>query len=118
IDGEVAELERRLGALLADPDPATIGARAVGAFADHQPAWPLSMFESVDIQIAAHSEAAIAAGDYLVVIGDVHPGDNPLAQGLFAHRHPQPAEFQRMLAADAGAAVPLLLPPWGPGMGV
>jgi hypothetical protein len=115
---EVAELERRLDAILADPDPATIGARAAAGFADHLPAWPLAVFESVDILIAARSEAAIAAGDFLVVIGDVHPGDNPLRQGLFAHRHPRPSELQRMLAADAGSLVPLLLPPWAPGMGV
>lgn len=118
IGDEAAELERRLSAILADPDPTTIGARARAAFADHLPAWPLAVFESVDILIAASSEAAIAAGDFLVVIGDVHPGDNPLRQGLFAHRHPRPAELQRMLAADAGSSVALLLPPWAPGMGV
>jgi len=118
IEAELAELERRLGALLADPDPATIGARAAEAFADHLPAWPLSVYESVDIQIAAASEDAIAAGDYVAVIGDVHPGDNPLGQGLFGQRHPEPAEFLRMLAADGGSDVALLLPPWGPGMGL
>jgi Lantibiotic dehydratase, N terminus len=118
IAGEVAELERRLGVVLADPDPETIGARAVEAFADHLPAWPLAVYESVDIQVAAPSEAAIAAGDYLAVIGDVHPGNNPLIQGLFGHRHPDPAEFLRMCAADGGSEVPILMPPWGPGMGV
>lgn len=118
IAAEVAELERRLGVLLADPDPATIGARAVAAFSDHLPAWPLAVYESVDIQIAAPSGDAIAAGDYLAVIGDVHPGNNPLVQGLFGHRHPDPAEFLRMLVADGGSEVPILMPPWGPGMGV
>jgi hypothetical protein len=118
IDAEVAELERRLGAVLADPDPATIGARAAVAFADHRPAWPTSVFASADIQLAAPDADAIAAGDYLAVIGDVHPGDNPLGQGLFAHRHPDPAAFQELYAADAGSGVPLLLPPLGPGMGV
>ncbi len=118
IDGEVAELERRLGVLLADPDPATIGARATEAFADHQPAWPLSVCQSADIQIAASDEAAIAAGDYLAIIGDVHPGANPLAQGLFGQRHPDTERLLRMYAADAGSEVPVLLPPWGSGIGL
>jgi hypothetical protein len=40
IAGIVSELERRMTSLLADPDPATIGARAIEAFADHRPVWP------------------------------------------------------------------------------
>ena len=115
---EVAELERRLTSLLRDPDPETIGARAAEMFADHAPAWRHAVFHSVDIQLAARDEAAIAAGDYLAVIGDVHPGNNPLGQGLFAHRHPDQTMFWQMMAADLGPGVPILLPPFGPGIGV
>ena len=84
------ELHDRLGGVLADPDPATIGARAAAAFADREPAWRLAAFQSVDVQIAARGEAALAAGDFLAVVGDVHVGHNPLIQGVFAHRHPDP----------------------------
>jgi hypothetical protein len=116
--GVVAELERRLSVLLRDPDPATIGARAAALFADHEPAWRHAVFHSVDIQLAARDAAAVAAGDYLTVVGDVHPGNNPLGQGLFAHRYPDQAAFWRMMSGDLGPAVPLLLPPFGPGLGV
>lgn len=110
----VAELHRRLADLLVDPDPATIGDRAAAAFADHEPPWRPGVFQSVDIQIAARDEAAIAAGDYLAVVGDVHPGANPLIQGLFAHRHPDIEAFERDHAAAVGAGLPLLMPPWSP----
>ena len=115
---EVAELERRLTSLFRDPDPETIGARATAMFADHEPAWRHAVFHSVDIQLAARDEAAVAAGDYLAVIGDVHPGNNPLGQGLFAHRHPDQTAFWQMMSGDLGPGVPLLLPPFGPGLGV
>jgi hypothetical protein len=118
LDDEVAELERRLTSLLRDPDAKTIGARAAAMFADHESAWRNAVFHSVDIQLAARDEAAIAAGDYLAVIGDVHPGNNPLGQGLFAHRHPDQDAFWQMMSGDLGPGVPLLLPPFGPGLGV
>ena len=57
-------------------------------------------------------------GDYLAVIGDVHPGANPLMQGVFAHRHPDPPRMLRAGRAAIGRGVPLLLPPYGPGLGV
>jgi hypothetical protein len=88
IKAELAEMHRRLATLLADPSPETVGARAAAVFADHRPAWPTSVFQSVDVQLAARDQQAVADGDWLAVIGDMHPGANPLTQGLFAHRHP------------------------------
>jgi Lantibiotic dehydratase, N terminus len=114
----VAELHRRLAALLADPEPATIGARAALAFADRRRAWRTAAFQSVDVQLAARDAHAVARGDYLAVVGDVHAGANPLLQGLFAHRHPDPAAMLRRLAAALGPGIPLLLPPYAPGLGV
>jgi hypothetical protein len=115
---ENAELQRRLAGVLADPDPATVGARAASTFADHVPAWRFAVHHSVDIQIAAADEAAVAAGDYLAVIGDVHAGANPLMQGVFAHRHPDPAAYADAVAAELGPRMPFLVGPLGPGMGV
>jgi hypothetical protein len=76
------------------------------------------VFQSADIQLAAADPAAVEAGDYLAVIGDVHPGACPLLQGVFAHRHPDLAGFQSMVATQAGDHAPILLPPLGPGLGV
>jgi hypothetical protein len=118
VAGECAELQRRMAALLADPDPATVGARAAAMFSDHAEAWPFAVNHSADVQIVAADEAAVAAGDYLAVVGDVHAGSNPLMQGVFAHRHPDPAGFLAEVAATLGPAMAFLLPPWGPGLGV
>jgi hypothetical protein len=112
----LAELQRRLGVVLAHPEPSTLAARARLAFADHAPAWRFSGHQSVDLQIAARDEQAIRDGDYLAVVGDSHPGANPLCQGLFAHRHPAPERFRELFRREAGAAQPFLLPPWGPGL--
>jgi hypothetical protein len=76
------------------------------------------VFSSADIQIAAADEGAVAGGDYLAVIGDVHPGGNPLLQGVFAHRHPDPDAFLRFFDSHIGPDNPMLLPPWAPGLGV
>jgi len=114
----VSELERRMTRLLVDPDPATIGARAIEAFADHRPGWPPAVFQSVDLQIAARDPQAVAAGDWLGVIGDVHPGGAPIIQGVFAHRAPDTAALVRAWAADVGRRVAFLLPPWGAQIGV
>ena len=105
IGAEVAELQRRMAALIADPDVGTLAARARIVFADHRPAWPLGCYQSVDVQIAARDEQAIRDGDYLAVIGDMHPGSNPLLQGRFGNHHPSPARMYELVCHEAGAEV-------------
>jgi hypothetical protein len=118
LDAITGELQQRLVTLLADQDASTLGARAAATFADHESAWRTAAFHSVDLQLAAHDEAAANRGDYLAVLGDVHPGANPLLQGFFAHRHPNPDALRAQVAAAVGRAVPYLLPPFAPGLGV
>ena len=101
---EVAELQERCAALMADPDPATMPARAAAAFADHGPAWPLSVFNSADIQIAAPDLDAIDRGAYLAVVGDFHSG-NPLTQALFSNRFADFDRFRAMWHADVGQPI-------------
>jgi hypothetical protein len=108
------DLQRRWSALLADPDTATIGTRAAAAFADYTSAWPVSVYQSADVQIAAPSLAAVNAGDYLCVVGDFHPGANPLGQSMFATRHPDKDRFLSAIASDVGT-LPFLHPPGGIG---
>ena len=109
------DLQRRWSVLLSDPDPATIGARAAAAFADYVPAWPISVYQSADVQIAAPSIAAVNAGEYLCVVGDFHPGANPLGQGMFATRHPDRERFLGAIASDVGT-LPFLIPPHDVGL--
>ena len=117
IDAELAEMHRRLTQVLADPSPETAGNRAAAMFADHRPAWPTSVFQSVDVQIAAPDVTAVAREDWLAVIGDMHAGANPLVQGLFGHRHPDPPAMLRLIRNALGRPLPILLPPFTPSMG-
>ena len=115
---EVAELQRRFSKVLADADPATIGERAAAIFSDRLPAWRHAAFHSIDLQIAAHDEADVTTGEWLAVIGDMHLGNNPLMQGVFAHRHPDPLNLLRLQHEAVGSQFPVLIPPFAPGMGV
>jgi hypothetical protein len=115
---EVAELQRRFAKVLADPDPTTIGDRAAAIFSDRVPAWRHAAFHSIDLQIAAHDEADVIAGEWLAVVGDIHLGNNPLMQGVFAHRHPNPPTLLRLQHEAVGSCFPVLVPPFAPGMGV
>jgi Lantibiotic dehydratase, N terminus len=108
------ELQRRWAELLDHPDRTTIGERARARFSDCGPAWPSSVFHSPDLQIAAAGVDAVERGDYLVVIGDYHPGTSPLGQGLFAHRHPDRQRFLETWGSDVGTPTIYPLPPRSP----
>jgi hypothetical protein len=105
------ELQRRWAQLLEDPDRTTIGERARARFSDYGPAWPISVFHSPDIQIAAADVDAVERGDYLVVIGDFHPGTSPLGQGLFSYRHPDRQRFLETWGSDVGTPTIYPMPP-------
>jgi hypothetical protein len=107
---EIPELRRRVAALLDGGDDETIAARGAAMFADHGPAWPFSVFQSADVQIAAADVEAIGAGDFLAVVGDFHPG-NPLIQSLFSSRFPGPESFRELFHADVGRPIvqPILM---------
>jgi hypothetical protein len=97
--------------LLEEPDRATIVEQARARFYDFGPAWPISFFHSADLQIAAADVDAVERGDYLVVIGDYHPGTNPLGQGLFSYRHPDRQRFLETWGSDVGTPTIYPLPP-------
>jgi Lantibiotic dehydratase, N terminus len=96
------ELQRRWAELLGDPDRSTIGERARARFSDYEPAWPISVFHSPDIQIAAADVEAVERGEYRIVIGDYHPGTSPLGQGVFSYRHPNRQRFLETWGSDVG----------------
>lgn len=110
---QTAELQRRWNDLLAG-DPNTLGARAAERFSDHRAAWPSSVYQSVDVQLAAPNTDAVNAGSFAAVLGDFHAGTNPLGQGLFANQHPDRQRFLSDLASDVGSPQFLLGPPPGP----
>jgi hypothetical protein len=108
---DLKEVQRRWAILLADGDVDTLSARARDAFSDHGPAWPMTVFHSVDVQIAAADEDAIERGEFLAVAGDFHAGGNPLGQGLFAHQHPERDRFLKQWDTEWGSPKLGGLPP-------
>ena len=109
LEGDVVELQGRCAELLQSGDDGTVAVRAAAAFADHLPAWPLAVYQSADVQIAASDLGAIDRGEFLAVVGDFHPG-NPLAQAVFSNRFPDPQRFRELWHADVGSpmAQPLI----------
>jgi hypothetical protein len=97
-----------------DGDADGLTARAAAVFADHEPAWQHSVHHSVDVQIAARDADALRSGDFLIVLGDFHGGANPLMQGLFANRHPEPGAIAARAVAEIGPRIQLLPPRTGP----
>jgi lantibiotic biosynthesis dehydratase-like protein len=97
---DMAAMQDRMATVLAAGDEAAAAARR--AFADHGDSFPMSVFHSVDLQIAASSVGAIDAGDFMCVAGDFHSG-NPLSQGMFVDRFPDPDQMRAMFHADAGS---------------
>ena len=110
---QTAELQRRWNDLLAG-DPDTLGGRAAARFCDQRAAWPSSVYQSADIQVAAPSIGAVNAGQFIAVLGDFHAGTNPLGQGMFANQHPDRQRFLSDVASDVGSPQFLLAPPPGP----
>ena len=107
LEGDIGELQRRCAELLQSGEDATLAIRAEEAFADHVPAWPLAVYQSADVQIAARNVGAIDRGEFLAVVGDFHPG-NPLAQAVFSNRFPDVKRFRELWHADIGS--PMLQP--------
>lgn len=52
--------------------------------------WINARYHTPDIMIAAPSQEAIQAGDYLLVMGEMHVGANTLEVSVFVNQHPSP----------------------------
>lgn len=106
------ELISRWERLLAFPDPA---ARDVAfssaalrdpvqeAFAVRDCGWAAACHQSADVLIAARSAAAIAAGDYSFVLGELHMGWNTLINQSAVNQHPDPDVLLESLGCDLAA---------------
>jgi hypothetical protein len=99
---QLAPGTRRLQASAAD-----LADRAAELFAAPGPGWAAARIHTPDLHICAASEAALAAGDFTVVLGELHALWPALDCAVFADRHPDPARLRAAAAADIG---PVLLP--------
>ncbi|HEY6321206.1 MAG TPA: lantibiotic dehydratase, partial [Thermoanaerobaculia bacterium] len=110
-----SELQRRWAGVLALPAtpavaPAGSGARVqrtmreiadrfAAAFGEAAPAFGLVRWFSPDLMIAARGEAAFRAGEFQLVLGEIHAG-NTLSWSSFVSQHPQPEQLLRNVERD------------------
>lgn len=121
LDAATAEFARRMEQLL-DLDIAPGGAREVRrdggvllerartVFAADRPGWRAARLHSPDLHLCAPSVAALNAGDFFTVLGELHAGYATVDAGLFVHHHPRPDLLADQLAADLGT--PRVHPLW------
>jgi hypothetical protein len=78
------------------------------AFGKAGPAWSLVRYFSPDVMIAARGEAAFRAGDFQLVLGEIHP-TNTLSWSCFTSQYPRPQELLDHVASDLGSR-PVVVP--------
>ena len=79
---------------------AAIKDQVLRAFPASGPGWPAARWHTPDLMIAAASAADVAAGRYLGVLGELHPGVNSMDQKNFETLHPDPPGLRRWIDAD------------------
>ncbi|GGK15956.1 lantibiotic dehydratase [Streptomyces camponoticapitis] len=88
-----------------------LSARAADLFDAPGPGWSTARIHSPDLQIVAPSVKKLAAGDYTVVLGELHAAYLTLCTGVFSRAHPRPGALRAAIDRDLGTnRVQLLLP--------
>lgn len=81
------------------------------AFPAPAPGWPEARYHSPDVMIAARDAEALARGDSLAVLGELHAGTNTLFSFCLFKEHPHPEELIRARAEDVPEACAELVTP-------
>lgn len=99
IVAEIArELRRRWTEIFAADPSANAVSLATSALAPRvwatfdapHPGWPLARYHSPDLLLGAASPEALRAGDYSVVLGELHVSANTLLTRMALEQHPEP----------------------------
>ena len=93
------ELQRRFAAVL-EESTHRLAERAEAEFHDAPPAWRNALYMSPDVQISAPHSEAIDEGDFLVVVGDFHPGTVSMEQSFILEQHREPDRLRGLIATD------------------
>ncbi|BCB89682.1 lantibiotic dehydratase [Phytohabitans suffuscus] len=113
------ELQRRWQEILR-PDPDTrchrvraedIAERVAELFAAPEPAWSSAVHHAPDLMIAADGPEAVARGEFLLVLGELHLASNTVESRLFVEQHDDPSWLFRADEADHGDRRVYLSPP-------
>ncbi|MET7950183.1 lantibiotic dehydratase [Micromonospora sp. NPDC005324] len=87
--------------------------RAHRVFPATAPGWPSGRIHSPDVQISAVDLDALNRGEFLLVLGELHPAHVPFDSAVFVPFHPDPVALRAGLDEDLGPARVRVLYPEG-----
>jgi len=90
---------------------AEIRDRVAQAFPAAAPAWATAIQHAPDVMLAAADVAALARGELLAVLGELHAAFNTLESRVFVEQHDQPGSLLAAAAADLGRRRVYAIPP-------
>ena len=123
-DRVVAEFVRRWMAVLGLPSPPAaarldltsddLAAAVAEAFPAERPGWAGSRIHSPDVHVCAPTQEALAAGEFTVVLGELHIGWAAFDTHFFALGHPDPEALRAAMRRElpAGRVEPLIPEDW------
>lgn len=88
--------------------------RAAALFAADRPGWASARIHSPDLHICAPTVGALEAGEFTLVLGEMHTAWPTLDSAVFTDRHPDPAKLRKAAATDIGTQFRTLYPTWFP----
>lgn len=71
-------------------------------FPADRPGWPSARLHNPDVQIAAASPQALARGEFLLVLGELHPAAIAFDSAVLSMFHPDPAALRADFDTDLG----------------
>ncbi|MGC5022569.1 lantibiotic dehydratase [Micromonospora sp. DT47] len=92
---------------------ADLAERVATLFAADAPGWPSARIHSPDVQVGAASVDALNQGEFLLVLGELHPAYVPFDSAVLTPFHPDPDALRAGLDADLGPARIRVLYPEG-----
>ncbi|MFC4017173.1 lantibiotic dehydratase [Micromonospora sp. GCM10011542] len=92
---------------------AELAERVRRIFTADAPGWPSARIHSPDVQVSAADLDALNRGEFLLVLGEMHPATATFDSAVFVPFHPDPAALRAGLDADLGPARVRVLYPEG-----
>lgn len=119
VQAATAEFQQRWSRVLGrlpDSSRHAIGSRELAdgirkEFPPVRPPWSAAVHHSPDVMLAATSPEAIRAGDFLMVLGELHMAFNPFESRVFVEQHDDPSRLLAADVADHGNRRIYLIPP-------
>ncbi|MFJ6198109.1 lantibiotic dehydratase [Micromonospora sp. NPDC092111] len=81
-----------------------LAARVSTVFPAERPGWPSARLHNPDVQISAASPEALDRGEFLLVLGELHPATVPFDSAVLSPFHPDPSVLRAALDVDLGPA--------------